>query len=153
MGLVRPFALLPAVNTTFDGFDRPTNPLLNEVRGQARLLTEGIVEYPLGFRFRGNTISMVGIIPTDFGGTVCTVKELASGIVEIVAVLVGNGELHDSGSTDLHISHYSMGVLIDIGGGKACWSWIVASTVSSSPPLLAQFVRSLRKRHPPRILR
>jgi hypothetical protein len=81
--------------------------LLNEVSGEVGFPSEFCVErVPCG-RVRRNAVRVWVIIPTELGGTVRAVKELASGFVEVVAVLIENDDFDRRSSTHLHVSDYA----------------------------------------------
>lgn len=62
-------------------------------------------------RVRRNAVRVGVVVPTELGGTVRAVKELSSGFVEVVAVLIRNDEFNQCGSTHLYVSDVAATIL------------------------------------------
>jgi hypothetical protein len=78
-------------------------------------LAETVVQR--GFRIRGDTILIVGVVPTPavVTGLVRAVKELLGGFVEVVVTLVRNDELDRRSTSDLHSSGLKPSVVTSSG--------------------------------------
>src|SRR5699024_8167445 len=61
--------------------------------------------------FVGAALAVVGVVPTERGGTVRTVEILFGGRVECAALLVGNGEFHDGSAAHFHVSDRPCGYI------------------------------------------
>ena len=113
IGLGRVLSALEPFDATLDGFDRPSNPFLDEVRGKVGFVSEGVVKSAFGFGFRGNVVSDVAI-PAPVACAVGAVLELLDRLSECWFGVRGRVEFDDGGSTVFHdVSHYGAGLLKD----------------------------------------
>jgi hypothetical protein len=92
--------------------DGTTDSLLNEVRSKISFISQLFVERVPCRRVRRDAVGVGVVVPTEFSGTIRTVKELSRGFVEVVVPLIGNNKLDRRSSTYLHVSGYYLPVLI-----------------------------------------
>ena len=95
-------AFLESGDTAFRGLDGASNPFLNEIRRQLRLISELFVERVLGLLFRGDTV-LVRVSLRPFRGRVRTVEKLIVRLMEVVAPPAGHVEFDFDGPN--HIPH------------------------------------------------
>jgi hypothetical protein len=75
---------------------------------QVRLVAEVVVEPIPDVPFVGTTLAVIGVAPTEHGGTIRTVEMLFGSRVEYAALLVGNGEFHDGSAAHFYTSDGSV---------------------------------------------
>jgi len=97
--------------------DGTPDRLLDEVRREVGFLAETVVQRVSGFHVRGDTVFVVGVVPTVITGLVRTVEKLVGGFVEVVAVLVRNHELDRRSASDPHSSDGNSTVFNNLGVG------------------------------------
>jgi hypothetical protein len=103
--LGRIFATLEAFDPAFDGFDCPTNPFLDEVRGEVGLVAQLVVQAAFGFGFGGDVVAVVAV-PAPLRGGVGAVFELLDSLSNRSVCSVGSVEF-DDGSIPL-FSHITL---------------------------------------------
>ncbi|HET7324181.1 MAG TPA: hypothetical protein VFJ06_07610 [Halococcus sp.] len=69
-----------------------------------RFVAEVVIQRVPNVPFVGATLLVVGIVPTELGGTVRTVEILFGSRVECAALLVGNVEFHDGSPAHFYSS-------------------------------------------------
>ena len=88
---------------------------MDEVCREVSFLAETVVQRVSGFHVRGDTVFVVGVVPTVVTSLVRVVEKLVGSFVEVVVILVGDNELDWRSASDLHISDVNRTVLINLG--------------------------------------
>lgn len=116
--LRRFLATLETCDAGFDSFDRPADPLLNEIRGKVGFAFQRLVQRAFGFGFR-RYMEPVVAMPTPVARGVGTVFELLDGLTERRFGVRRCIELDYGGSTVFHdSSHLVVHLFNKLGVGR-----------------------------------
>lgn len=151
VGLRRSFTALQSCDIALDGFDRPADSFLNEVRGEVGFVPQLVVQGTFGFGLRGNVVSVVAM-STPFARGVRTVFELLDRLAEGRIGVLRHVELDYGGTTVFHDVSHNVAVLLKRSRVGLPKNVVHCGTVGSSPPTPFASFTPLRKRPPPRDL-
>lgn len=136
----RSFTTFKPCYATFDGFNRPSNALLHEVRSKVGFIAELVVQGTFCFDLRSNVVSVVASMPIPFTRGVRTMFELLNGFPKRGFAVFGDVELNDGGVTVFYDVSHDDPVSLKCPGVGRHGAWFVVVSMR----FLLSLLRSLR---------